>query len=327
MSKQTTIFFSYRHIYNTPTSIVNQETLIVLVAFISTAVIFGFILYSYVSSIFEYGTTGTLNVGSIALYYDGNRVWRIVIPISVTGKSVDLRASNINVNLSIGDDYSYSFINIRGVNHYYICDDVTLLGKTSIHFSSGSIKVREYNGGSVEEKDVDFIVYIDEYGRLHIIVDDEYNHIADRPYLIEFISNIKGYVKLNPDGEIILSVSKGSKVPVEYLDLILSYPSKPDIYIRVKDPQTNRYYEINPWSIALNLRSLTITSIIKGNGDYYLTNGEQGYIVILLPGYLTLKPGDNVKLSIKVADTLVFDGAFQIPGNLTKVGLIVVSVR
>jgi len=315
--------FSITH--NLFSKALSQESTIVLLAFISTTLVFGFIVYNYVESIPSYEST-KLAANSVLLYYYNGRIWKIIIPIQVFGDNrVDLRPGKIRVTMSMGDGVSARFINISGVNDYSVYNGDVLLGGITSIIHSCTIDVEYYNGGSISSREVNMHVYFDEHGRIHVIIDDDNDGVIDSNFLVEFTSNAQTTVLVNPDNTYVLEVEKNSILPIGFLEYALAGSTKPNAKIRVI-VSLNTYYIIEIPSITRGLQEIGILAIIsRGNNDYYLSQSEAGSIIILVPSYVDSTKSSKLELSIYLSNTVSIRGELEIPQKLNGTGLIVLS--
>ncbi len=306
---------------------VSQESAIVLLAFISTTLVFGIIVYNYISSMPSYENV-KVAANSIILYYYNGRVWRITIPLQVLGNNrVDLRASRVKVTLNIGDGISADFTNISGMSRYFIHDDTVLMGGLEKSLRSCIIRVEYHDeNGEVRNQGVNVHVYLDEKGRVHVIVDNDDDGIIDSNYLLEFTDKpVNPTISLNLEDTSVLDVAEGTILPLRYLEYILAGSVKPDAQIRVVS-RGGDYYTISVASLVQALtKPVVLTSISGGNNDHYLEQGETGSIIILIPGFLELGGGEKIGISVHLPNTPTIKGEITIPSNTRGTGLLVLS--
>ncbi len=316
------IFSKNKHFFSKALS---QESAVVLLAFISTTLVFGFIIYNYVSTVPDYREI-KVAASSILLYYDNGYVWKIVVPLQVIGDNVvDFRPSEVKVSLSMGDGFSADFINISGTDAYDVYDNIIILGDLGKSIQSCIIHVGYYNGSDSRTIPVNLHVYFDEHGKLHIVVDDDNDGLIDSTYLIAFVEGAEASISLDLNSVYILSVEKNSVLPLSFLKYILALSVKPNAQIRVATIG-GKYYTINLQDIARSLREpVILTSIMGGNDNYQLDPGETGSIIILLPDLLELGRNDKITLSIYLSKTSPIGGEISIPQDLRGVGLLVLS--
>ncbi len=304
---------------------VSQESVIVLLAFVSTALVFGFIVYNYVSSIPSYESV-ELSVGSLLLYYYDGSVWRVVVPVQVVGdRVVDFRPSNIRVSLSVGDGVSADFVNVSGTNSFVVLDDRVLLGDFKLLLHSSNVGVLYYDRGVVRSEYVDVHVYYDELSRIHVIIDDDNDGLMDSSYLVEFVEEAKTSVSLDLDSSNVLVVEKNTVLPISFLEYILAGSTRPDSYIKVV-VSSSVYYLVSVPGLSKSLQDLAVLSMIdRGNNDYYLGKGEVGSIIILFPDYFNLRKGDRLRITIYLSNNTSIMGEFTISRDINGTGLMVLS--
>ncbi len=316
----------FSHHSNLFSKAISQESAIVLLAFISTTLVFGFIVYNYISSLPNYENVG-IAANSVFLYYYDGRIWRITIPLQVLGNNrVDLKADKVKVTLNIGDGISADFINISGTSEYTTYDNIVVMGGLEKSLQSCIIRVKYHDeNGVIRDQKVNVHVYLDEEGRVHVIVDNDDDGIIDSSYLVEFVDKpIRPAVSLNLEDTSVLEIEENSVLPISYLEYIVAKSIKPDAQIRVVSG--NGYYTISVASLVQALtKPVILTSISEGNSDHYLDRGETGSIIILVPGFLELSGGEKIGISIYLLNTPTIKGEITIPSTTRGTGLLVLS--
>ncbi len=305
---------------------ISQESVIVLLAFISTTLVFGFIVYNYVSSMPNYENV-RVAANSVLLYYYDGRIWRITIPLQVLGDNrVEFKADKVKVTLNIGDGVSANFINISGIDKYAIYDNTVVMGglDKSLRSCIIGVEYRDRSGGVMYER-VNVHVYFDEEDNVHVIIDNDDDGVIDSSYLVEFTDKpIKPAVSLNLEDTYVLDVEENTILPISYLENILVGSVKPNAQIRVVSGDS--YYIIDVASLVQALTEpVVLTSINGGNGNHYLEQGETGSIVVLIPGFIELSGGEKIGISIYLLNTPPIKGEITIPSDTRGRGLLVLS--
>lgn len=296
--------------------LISKESVVVLLAFTLTVGVYGFVVYTYVSSLVSQSSSTQFVVGPLLVnYYDG-RVWRVVIPLS-TNSSMEFRLTNVSVGLVVGGG-SIPVIVSDSVN---VVENRFVLGSVVNSLASGKVLVSKVIDNSVTREYVDLFVYVDQVGRLNVVVDDDSDGVLDSSYLLRFIPDARIEYELSLGSDVVLSVGKGVTLPLNYLDIaaILSMRPNPQIVVVAKDVT----YVVYVSDILHNLRSATLVAWISSR-DLRLDPGEYAYLTILLPPD-RLVEGDDFSIELYVSGVRILNKVYRIPKGLASTGTLVLS--
>lgn len=282
-----------------------KESAVVILAFISTVALYGFILYSY-TSLFRTQTTQQIALSSAYLYYRDGYVWRVDIPLS--GGTVD--PEKFRVEVSVGD-----FTAILNVSkHMFTVGELVVYGSIAERLASGKISAEVVNGGKRAEA-LDMFVYLDQLGKLNVVVDDESDGVLDEIFLVRFLPEAPP-TPLNLDSTTVLTVGKGSTLPLEYLTVVAAASSKPSSYVSVID--SSKTYLIPVPQLLTSLRAPSLVLKAARGGNTVAT--------ILLPQYFALE-GSEIRLKFMVSSEVIASPTIKIPKFGTWEGALVLTLR
>lgn len=297
--------------------LISKESAVVLLAFTLTAGVYGFIVLTYFSSLTP-STSASSNyvVESVLLNYRSGGVWRIIISLS-SSSPVEIRLSDFDVQLLVNGvpipTSSRDVVQVGGGR--------MTLGSVFPSLTSGRVLVTRVVDGLTTSEYVDLFVYVDQGGRLNVVVDDDLDNVLDDSYLIRFQSNATSSYELNLNDDTVLSVGKGVTLPTSYLDFISILSSRPNPQIKVVYRDVT--YLVSIADILNNLSGGVLTAWISGN-DLILDKGERAYIMLLLP---TSKFTEGSDLSIKmlVKGSELLSKSYVIPKGLSGSGTLIIS--
>ncbi len=294
--------------------LISKESAVVLLAFTLTTCAYGFIILSYIPSITPRTQTAPYVVESVFLNYQDGFIWRVVVQLS-SRSSVSLNLSSISVRLVSGGE----LIPIFSSGFTQVVDGRFVLGSLVYSLTSGRVLISEMVGGSVNLRYVDLFAYLDQLGRLNVVIDDDQDNFLDSTYLIRFTSDTPSTYGLDIYGEVVLEVGKGSSLPIKYLDLIALLSVRPNVNIKVVDSVTN--YLISLPEILANLRGGVIMAWLSGN-DINLDVNERAYITILIPPRKVVE-GSRLCVDLVVEGKVLLSKEYDVPKGLTGSGTLV----
>ncbi len=284
----------------------SKESAVVLLAFISTALVYGFIIYSY-SSLYRGPSLQPYSVSSVGIFYSDGSVWRLDIPVSVSGDSLDVRSLRLEV--SVGR----SVLPLFSSGYVVRVGDRVIYGSLIESLTSGKVLVLRDG----RELTVELFVYIDFTGRYNVVVDDDFDGVLDNEFLIRFYPGVQ-LPPLNLGSDEVLVVSKGSTVSLDCLNM-LAFTSKPNAYIRVVDGGTQ--YLVRVVDLISSLRFPTV--LISSSSDIVKAGGEV-IVTVLFPTNL-VSSGSQLSIKLLVGDTKVVDTLINIPSGIS--GVVVLPIR
>jgi len=285
---------------------VSKEVAVVVLAFVATAVTYGFVLYSY-TSFFRAQPSTQFSAHTAYLLYYGGCVWRIDVPISVSSGSVD--PAQVVVQLSVG---GYS-LNLNVSTAKVSVGGRVFYGSVAGWLTSGRVSAEVY--GSGERVPLDFFVFIDPSGRLNVVVDDDSDGVMDDSLLLRFSQGAGGQVSLDLDSEVAMSVVKGSILPLEYLTALAS-ASKPGALIEVVGGSLRYLIPIPELLTSLRVPVLVV-STIEGSAGAYVSAVIPRCVI---PG------GSKLAIKISVASNTVAEAIVAVPSAGGRVGAVVVPL-
>lgn len=296
--------------------LISKESVVVLLAFTLTVGVYGFVVYTYVSSLVPQSPSTQFFAGPLLVNYHDGRIWRVVIPLS-TNSSMEFRLTNVSVELII----SGSRIPVVVSDSINVVESRFVLGGVVSSLASGKVLVNKVVDDTPNREYVDLFVYVDQVGRLNVVVDDDSDGALDNNYLLRFIPDARIEYELSLSSDVVLSVGRGATLPLNYLDIIaiLSMRPNPQVIVVAKDAS----YTIYVSDILHNLRSATLVAWTSSR-DLRLDPGEYAYITILLrPGMLV--EGDDLGIELSVSGVKVLNKVYRIPKGLTSAGTLVLS--
>ncbi len=286
-----------------------KESAVVLLAFISTALVYGFIIYSY-SSLYREPSSQLYSVSSVSIFYSDGSVWRLDIPVFVSGDPLDV--SSLTLNISVGR----TTLSMSTPVDTFRFSGRTIYGSLKGSLTSGRVFVSGDGGFYVES-----FVYIDSAGRYNVVIDDDLNSDLDSDFLIRFLSGVQVSTDLSLDSDEVLVVGKGSTLSLDCLNALMALTSKPSAYVRVFDGITN--YVVRVADLLANLRSPTL--LISSSSDR-VRAGDKAVVTVLLPHNLVLG-GSQVSVKLSAGGVKILDTSFNVPSGVSGVGSIILPVR
>ncbi len=303
-----------------------DSSAIIVLAFVATAAVFGYLAFTIISEIHTPEEQGLLFSGSLVYVREGH-IWKIVLPVATLDSKVDFRASRVSIVLNPSNGAE---LVADGGDGFAIYNSTVLTGTLVERIASFKMSItRNDSHGTMDSITVSVFAYMGPDKSFRLVIDDDSDGMLDDTYLLEFAeSKVNNLVTgINLSRNIVARVEKGDVLTMSYLLTAYAASTTYDPQIVVIDGGKDCYI-----SLVKMLKGLTkatvITMIAGGNSDYYLKSGETGYIVILLPGSAGLRfdsesidllvsiGGDQYKLKLllppKINDNGVFSGVVKV---------------
>jgi len=297
-----------RVFYSTPLSLgVSKEVAVVVLAFVATAATYGFVLYSY-TSFFRAQPPAQFSAHSAYLLYYGGCVWRVDVPISVSGGPVD--PTQVVIQLSVGG-YSAS---LNASTTRFSAGGRVFYGSVAGLLTSGRVVAVVYGGG--EGVPLDLFVFVDPLGRLNVVVDDDSDGVMDDSTLLRFSQGVGAQVPLDLGSEVVLTATKGEVLPLEYLTVLAS-ASKPGASVEVVGGGLR--YLIPVPELLTSLRTPTlVVSAVEGSAGLYAS--------VIIPRCV-VPEGSRLGIRVAVASSTVAEATVAVPSVGGVTGAVVVPLR
>ena len=285
---------------------VSREVAVVVLAFVATAVTYGFVLYSY-TSFFRAQPSTQLSAYSAHLLYYGGCVWRVDVPISVSGDPVN--PAHVAVQLSVGG-YSAT-LNASATN--FPAGGRVFYGSVAERLSSSRVLAEVY--GSGDRIALDLFVYIDPLGRLNVVVDDDSDGVLDESFLLRFTQGVGSQVPLDLGSDVVLYSTGGTSLPLEYLTAIAS-ASRPGAVIEVVGGGIRYLVPVPEVLASVRVPTLVVSTV----------EGVPGFTVsVILPRCLAPE-GSRLSIRVTVASKVVIASEVLVPSTGGRVGAVVVPL-
>ena len=303
-----------------------DSSAIIVLAFVATAAVFGYLAFTIISEIHTPEEQGLLFSGSLIYAKDG-RVWKVVLPVATLDSRVDFRAAAVTLVFNLpGRDR----IVADGVGGLVIYNSTVITGDLVERFASFKMEVMysEY-GSPTASLPVSVFAYMGPDKAFRLVVDDDDDGVLDNTYLVEFTesSNNNLVSGINLSSDIVLKVNKGSVLDMNYL--VVAYAASTSYDPQIEVMSGDIIYRISLVEMLRGLTKATVFTVIAGgNSDYYLKSGETGYVIVLLPedAEIELVPGSidayivvdsdryDLKLMLpsKISDNGVFSGVVKV---------------
>lgn len=285
---------------------VSKEVAVVILAFVATAVTYGFVLYSY-TSFFRTQPSTQFSAYSAHLLYYGSCVWRVDIPISVSGGSIN--PAQVVIQLSVGG----STLTLNASTTKVSAGGRVFYGSVARWLSSSRVLAEVY--GSGEGIVLDLFVYIDPSGRLNVVLDDDSDGVLDDLFLLKFVEGVGSQVPIDLGSDIVLSTSRGTVLPLDYLTVLAS-ASKPGAAIEVVSG--GRSYLIPVPEI---LASVRVPTLVVSTAE-----GVAGVIASVVLPRCVVPEGSQLLVKIVVDSKVVTESRISVPSTGGRVGAVVVPL-